>query len=118
MNTLGRKAWGDLNRHRGRTLLAAFTLCIATAALGFLAVPSLLNTAMNRQVAESRLNDVGISTTVINLSSPELTSLGNLSGVAAVSPVLGFATTARSAAGRQNVQIDGGDLASAPVNTV
>ena len=61
MSTLNRKARGDLTRHRGRTLLAVFTLSIAIASLGFLAVPSLLNTAMNRQVAgESPVRRRGI----------------------------------------------------------
>jgi putative ABC transport system permease protein len=118
MTTLTRKAWGDLTRHRGRTLLAASTLCIAIATLGFLAVPGLLGTAMNRQVAASHLNDVGISTTVLDLHPAQLSALGHLPGVAAVSPVLGYTTTATSAAGTQNVSIAGGDLASAPVNTV
>jgi putative ABC transport system permease protein len=118
VSTLGRKARADLARHRGRTLLAAGTLCIAIATLGFLAVPGLLSTAMDRQVAASHLNDVGISTTVVNLNQAEIADLGDLAGVAAVSPVLGYTTTATSAAGRQSVVIDGGDLASAPVNTV
>ncbi len=118
MSTLSRKAWGDLTRHRGRTALAASTLCIAIATLGFLAVPGLLGTAMNRQVAASHLNDVGIFTTVLNLDPAQLRALGHLPGVAAVSPVLGYTTTATSAAGRTNVSIAGGDLASAPVNTV
>jgi len=118
MSTLSRKAWGDLTRHRGRTVLAAFTLCIAIATLSFLAVPGLLGAAMNRQVAASHLNDVGISTTVLNLHPAQLSALGHLPGVAAVSPVLGYTTTAMSAAGRTNVSIIGGDLATAPVNTV
>ena len=51
MSTLNRKARGDLTRHRARTLLTVCTLAIAIASLGFLAVPGLLNAAMNRQVA-------------------------------------------------------------------
>jgi hypothetical protein len=42
MSTLSRKARADLTRHRARTLLAAGTLSIAIASLGFLAVPLLL----------------------------------------------------------------------------
>jgi putative ABC transport system permease protein len=118
MTTLTRKAWGDLTRRKGRTVLAASTLCIAIATLGFLAVPGLLGTAMNRQVAASHLNDVGISTSVLDLTPAQLNALGHLPGVAAVSPVLGYTTTASSAAGTQNVSIAGGDLASASVNTV
>jgi putative ABC transport system permease protein len=118
VNTLNRKAWGDLTRHRTRTLLTTFSLSLATATLGFLAVPSLLNAAMNRQVAESHLNDVGISTNVINLTPAELSAVGHLPCVAAVSPVLGYTAKATSADGSRNVAIAGGDLASAPVNTV
>ena len=68
MSTLNRKAWGDLTRHRARTLLAVCTLSIAIASLGFLAVPALLNAAMNRQIAGSHLYDVGIFTSTLDLS--------------------------------------------------
>jgi putative ABC transport system permease protein len=118
MSTLTRKAWGDLTGHRARTLLTCVTLSIAIASLGLLAVPALLNAAMNRQVQQSHLDDVGISTRVLNLTPAQLRALGRLPGVAAVSPVLGYSATATSAAGTQNIAIAGGDLASAPVNTV
>src|SRR6266567_3068049 len=118
VSTLNRKAWGDLTRHRARTLLAVFTLSIAVASLGFLAVPALLNAAMSRQVQQSHLYDVGISTSVIDLTPAQLRALGHLPGVAAVSPAVGYATTVRSAAGTQNVELGGTDLAGAPVNTV
>ncbi len=117
MSTLNRKAWGDLTRHRARTLLATFTLSIAIASLGFLAVPSLLNAAMTRQIADSHLYDVGISTSTIDLTPAQLSALGQLPGVAAVSPAVGYATTVHSAGGPQDIEIAGTDLASAPVNT-
>ncbi|MCW2905935.1 MAG: transporter permease [Actinomycetia bacterium] len=118
MSTLNRKAWGDLTRHRPRTLLAVCTLSIAIASLGFLAVPALLNAAMNRQIAGSHLYDVGIFTSTLDLSPAQLGALGRLPGVAAVSPAVGYATTAASAAGPQDVELAGTALASAPVNTV
>ena len=118
MSTLNRKAWGDLTRHRGRTLLAVFTLALAIASLGFAAVPRLLNAAMDRQVLQSRLYDVGVSTRILDLAPGQLRALGHLPGVAAVSPGLGYATEATSAAGTQDVEIAGTALASAPVNTV
>jgi hypothetical protein len=77
MSTLTRKAWGDLTRNRARTLLAVFTLSIAIASAGFLAMPALLNAAMNHQVRDSHLYDVGISTRDLDMtpappgSSPE-----------------------------------------------
>jgi putative ABC transport system permease protein len=118
MNTLNRKAWGDLTRHRARTLLTSFTLCIATASLGFLAVPSLLNAAMDNQVRESHLYDVALSIRILNLTPAQLTALGHLPGIAAVSPGLAYVTKATSAAGTQNAEIIGTGLASAPVDTV
>ena len=118
MSTLNRKAWADLTRRRARSLLTVLTLSIAIASLGFLAVPRLLNAAMNRQVADSHLYDVGISTSVLALTPAQLGALGHLPGVAAVNPDLGYLTTATAPGGTQNVEIAGGDLTSAPVNTV
>ncbi len=118
MSTLSRKARGDLTRHRARTLLAVCTLSIAIASLGFLAVPVLLNAAMNRQIADSHLYDVGISTSTLDLSPAQLSALGHLPGVAAVSPAVGYATTVTSASGPQDVELAGTALATAPVNTV
>jgi putative ABC transport system permease protein len=118
VNTLDRKAWSDLTRHRTRTLLTAGTLAIAIASLGFLAVPGLLNAAMDRQVQQSHLNQVAISTRVIDLTAAQLSALDQLPGVAAVSPDLGYVTTTASSGSTQNIAIDGGDLSSAPVNTV
>jgi putative ABC transport system permease protein len=117
VNTLGRKAWGDLAGHRARSLLAAGTLGIAIASLGFLAVPGLLNAAMNRQVQQGRLNEVAISTDVIDLTPAQVGALGRLPGVAAASPDLGYVTTTAPAGGTQNIVIDGGPSAAA-VNTV
>jgi putative ABC transport system permease protein len=118
VSTLSRKARADLTRHPARSMLTMATLSIAIASLGFLAVPSMLNGAMNRQVQLSHLNELGIYTSVIDLTPAQLAALGHLPGVAAVSPVLGYTAEATSAAGVQNVAIAGGDLASAAVNTV
>jgi putative ABC transport system permease protein len=116
---MNRKSLGDLARHRTRTLLAAGTLAIAIASLGFLAVPGLLNAAMNRQVQQGRLNEVAISTRVTGLTAAQLGALGRLPGVAAVSADLSYVTTTTTTArGTQNIVIDGGGLASATVNTV
>jgi putative ABC transport system permease protein len=118
MSTLDRKSWGDLTRHRTRTLLAAGTLAVAIASLGFVAVPGLLNAAMNRQVQQGRLNEVAISTRVIDLTPAQIGALGRLPGIAAVSADLRYVTTTASAGSTQNIVIDGGELSSAPVNTV
>ena len=106
MSTLNRKAWGDLTRHRSRTLLAVFTLCIATASLGFFAVPSLLNAAMNRQIQQSHLFDVGVPTRILALTPAELSALGHLPGITAVGKAHRGEVAARHApavAGRTDV---------------
>jgi len=118
VSTLTRKAWGDLTRHRARTLLATFTLCIAIASVGFLAVPALLDAAMNRQVQQSHLDDVELSTRTLDLSPAQLSALGHLPGVAAVATGLGYVTEATTSSGTRNVELLGGDLASSPVDTV
>jgi putative ABC transport system permease protein len=118
VSTLTRKAWGDLTRHRARTLLAVFTLCVAIASVGVLAVPSLLNTAMNRQVQASHLDDVELSTRTLDLSPAQLSALGRLPGVAAVAAGLGYVTVATTSSGTRNVELLGGELASSPVDTV
>ena len=112
MNTLNRKAWGDLARHRTRTLLAADTLAIAIASLGFLAVPGLLNAAMNRQVQQGRLNEVAISTHVIDLTPTQLGALGRLPASPRSAPT-SATSPPRAAWGTLNIAIDGGGLASA-----
>ena len=73
---------------------------------------------MNRQIAGSHLYDVGISTSTLDLSPEQLGALGRLPGVAAVSPAVGYATTATSAACAQDVELAWESPASAPVNTV
>jgi putative ABC transport system permease protein len=118
VSTLTRKAWGDLTRHRTRTLLAVFTLCIAIASVGFLAVPALLDAAMNRQVQQSHLDDVELSTRTLDLSPAQLSALGHLPGVAAVATGLGYVTEATTSSGTRNVELLGGELASSPVDTV
>jgi putative ABC transport system permease protein len=121
VSTLTRKAWGDLTRHRARTLLAVFTLSMAIASAGFLAAPALLNDAMSRQVQESHLYDVALSTRVLDLSPAQLSALGHLPGVAAVTAHLVYvtdATTGGRDGSSQTVEIGGGDLASSPVDTI
>ncbi len=60
----------------------------------------------------------GYPPATIDLSPAQLRALGHLPGVAAVSPAVGYATTATSASGPQDVELAGTALASAPVNTV
>jgi hypothetical protein len=84
VNTLSRKAWGNLTRPRTRTLLAADTLAIAITSLGLLAAPGLLNAAMHHQVQQSQLNDLAIPTRVLDLTFAQLGALRRLPGTAQI----------------------------------
>ena len=118
MSTLSRKAWGDLTRHRARTLLAVFTLSIAIASAGFLGAPALLDAAMSSQVAASHLQDVSLSTRVLDLSPDQLSELEHLPGVAAMASGLGYTTQATAGGDTETVLILGGNLVDSPVDTV
>jgi hypothetical protein len=71
MSAMSRKAWGDLRRHLGKSLLVAGTLALAMASFAIVAVPGLLT----RQLA----------------------ALGRLPNVAAFEPAVEYSTVAASA---------------------
>ena len=81
MSTLNRKAWGDLARHHARTLLTVLALGLAIASLAFLALPGLLDDAMDRQVQASHLYDIAMPTRDLDLSPAQLGALGRLPNV-------------------------------------
>jgi ABC-2 type transport system ATP-binding protein len=58
VSTLNRKAWGDLTRHRARTLLAVFTLSTAIASLGFPAVPAFALADITGMLLSDRAGDL------------------------------------------------------------
>lgn len=84
MSTVNRKAWGDLTRHRARTLPTVFTLGLAIASLSFIALPNLMDAAMDRQVQATRLYDIAVPTRDLDLTAAQLGALGHLPDVAAV----------------------------------
>lgn len=118
MSTLNRKAWGDLTRHRTRTLLTVVTLGLAIASLSFIALPNLMDAAMDRQVQASRLYDVAMPTRDLDLSTAELDALGHLPDVAAVDASIVYATRMKVGSRTQDVVIWGLDLADQPVDAV
>jgi len=120
MSALSRKAWGDLRRYPGRSLLVVGTLTLAIASFAIVAVPGLLNATMQGQVRQARLFDVAVATRDLDLSSRQLAALGSLPNVAAFEPAVEYSTVAASAGTgiRQNAVLWGVNLGHQTVDVV
>ena len=118
MSALGRKAWGDLVQHRARSVLTTLTLSLAVASLATLAVPGLMDRAMDRQVAADRLFDVAFGTHDLVLSPAEFAALGRLPDVAAVGADVRYPAQVTAGGRRQAAAIWGIDLPAQPVDAI
>jgi putative ABC transport system permease protein len=118
VSALNRKAWGDLGRHRARTMLTIGTLGLAIASLATLAVPALINQVMGREVQAARLYDVAMSTRDLVLTPAQLRALGHLPNVAAFDASVEYPTELTVGTRRQDAVIWGVDLASQPVDAI
>jgi putative ABC transport system permease protein len=81
-----RKSATDLTRRRARTFFTVATLAIAVASISFLAVPTLIDGAMQEEVRAGRLADVTVAMRPVELSDAQLAELAELPNVAAVEP--------------------------------
>jgi hypothetical protein len=97
MSALSRKAWGDLRRHPGKSLLIVGSLGLAIASFAIVAVPGLLNASMQNEVRQARLFDVAVATRDLDLNSRQLATLARLPNVAAFEPAVEYSTVAASA---------------------
>ena len=79
-----KKSITDLTRRKARTVLTALTLSIAVASVGIFAIPSLMNTAMQKEVQANKLPDLTLSTKPLHLTVAQTAALGRLPNVAAV----------------------------------
>ncbi len=118
MSALNRKAWRDLTRHRARTLLTIGTLGLAIASLATLAVPGLMNNAMDREVESARLYDIAMATRDLVLTPDQLAALGHQRNVTAFDAGVMYPTQLTVGSRRQDAVIWGLDLASQPVDAV
>jgi hypothetical protein len=57
-----RKSVTDLSRRKARAFFTVLTLALAVASVGLFAVPGLMQQAMDREIASSRLSDVTLTT--------------------------------------------------------
>ncbi|HSF61833.1 MAG TPA: FtsX-like permease family protein [Gaiellaceae bacterium] len=79
-----RKSVTDLSRRRARTVFSVLTLAIAVASISFLAIPTLIDRAMQEEVRAGRLADVTLTMRPVELTDEQLAELAGLANVAAV----------------------------------
>jgi hypothetical protein len=120
VSALSRKIRGDLRRHWGKNLLIVGTLALAIASFAIVAVPGLLNAAMQSQVRQARLYDVAVQTRDLDLSSRQLAALGHLPNVAAFEPAVEYSTVVASSVNgsRQNAMLWGVNVSHQTVDVV
>jgi ABC-type lipoprotein release transport system permease subunit len=92
LSAVARKSISDLTRRRGRAFLTVAALAIAVASLGLFALPTLMNRAMDREIAANKLADVTITVKPLPLTAAQVRTLGSLPNVAAFDPGSTFAT--------------------------
>ena len=85
-SALMRKSVSDLSRRRSRTFFAAATLALAVASIGIFAMPTLMDRAMQKEVAAGKLADVTVWIGALPLEDTQLAELAALPNVRAVEP--------------------------------
>jgi putative ABC transport system permease protein len=78
------KSVRDLTGRRARATFAVVTLALAVASISFLAIPTLIDGAMQDEVREGQLAEVTIGLRPVELSGDQLGDLAALSNVAGV----------------------------------
>jgi putative ABC transport system permease protein len=92
LSAVARKSVSDLTRRRGRAVFTVAALAIAVASVGLFALPTLMNRAMNREIAANKLADVTVTVKPLPLSAAQVQALGSLPNVAAFDPRSTFGT--------------------------
>jgi putative ABC transport system permease protein len=106
-SSLTRKSWTDLSCRPARTILTVLTLALAVASFGILALPSLMNRAMNAEVTTARLYNLSIPVDDVSLSPAQLKQLASLPNIAALTARSSFATRATVGGRRVDAEIFG-----------
>ncbi|MGO9899480.1 MAG: FtsX-like permease family protein [Solirubrobacteraceae bacterium] len=107
LSAVVRKSVSDLTRRRARAVFAVAALALAVASVGLFALPTLMSSAMNREIAASKLADVTITVKPLPLTARQLQALGRLPNVAAFNPRATFSTRVYIGARRQQAFLIG-----------
>jgi putative ABC transport system permease protein len=107
LSAAARKSVTDVTRRRARTLFISLTLALAVASVGVFAVPSLMQQAMDDEIAVSRLADVTLDTKPVVVGEADLRRLEALPNVAAVAPRTLFSTRIRVGEARRRALVVG-----------
>src|SRR4051794_16727177 len=78
-----KKSVTDLTRRKARTVFTLLTLAIAVASVGIFAIPSLMDTAMQREVQANKLPDLTLNLKPLALTPAQLAGLRRLRNVVA-----------------------------------
>jgi len=95
LSAVARKSVTDLTRRRARALFAVVALAVAVASVGLFALPTLMNRAMNGEIAANKLADVTITVNPLALTAAQVRALGQLPNVVAAEPLVVFSTLDR-----------------------
>jgi len=107
LSAVVRKSVSDLTRRRARAVFAVAALALAVASVGLFALPMLMSSAMNREIAANKLADVTITVKPLPLSVAQLQVLGRIPNVAAFDPRATFSTRVYIGARRQQAFLIG-----------
>jgi putative ABC transport system permease protein len=75
-----------LSRRRARALFAVLTLALAVASVAFFAIPTLIDRAMQKEVAAERLADLSVALRPTAVTDEQLADLAALPNIEAVEP--------------------------------
>jgi putative ABC transport system permease protein len=82
-SALLKKSITDLTRRKARTVFTVLTLAIAVASVGIFAIPSLMDTAMQKEVQANKLPDLTLNLKPLALTNTQLAALRRLPNVVA-----------------------------------
>ncbi|MGZ6705411.1 MAG: ABC transporter permease [Solirubrobacteraceae bacterium] len=102
-----RKSVTDLTRRKTRAVMTVLTLAIAVASVGIFAVPSLMQQAMDRQIASTHLADLTVSFNPLVITDRQLRALARTPNVVAVQPKTVLSTRVYVGSRRQKAVIIG-----------
>lgn len=102
-----RKSITDLTRRKTRAAFTILTLAIAVASVGILAVPSLMEQTMDREIAATKLADLTVTMRPVALDGEVLGDIAALPNVEAVQAKSIFSTRVYVGARRQKALIIG-----------